>query len=54
MVHAETEGRALRALEERPIDGEHRWSARGTRAVSNILALNGEITSAPRPERFSE
>jgi hypothetical protein len=54
MVHAETEGRAPKALEEPPIDGEDRRSDRGTRAVFNILALNGEIAPAPRPERFSE
>src|SRR6266849_5067591 len=52
--HAEAEGRALRALEERPMGGRRRPSARGTRAVSKILALNGGIAPAPWPERSSE
>jgi hypothetical protein len=43
MVHAETEGRTLRALEEQPIHGGCNWNARGTRAVSNILALKEEL-----------
>ena len=38
--HAEAEGKALRALEERPMGGRRRPSARGTRAVSKILGLN--------------
>src|SRR5713101_6161478 len=52
--HAEAEGRALIALEERPMGGRRRPSARGTRAVSKILALNGGIAPAPWPERSSE
>jgi hypothetical protein len=46
MVHAEAEGRALGALEERPMDGRRLLSIRGTRAASKILALNGEIAPA--------
>ena len=54
MVHAEAEGRALGALEERPMAVKRRPRARGTRAVFKILAFNGEIAPAPRPERFGE
>jgi len=48
MVHAKAKGWALGALEERPLGGGRRPSARGTRAVSKILALNGGIVPAPR------
>ncbi len=54
MFHAETGGRAMRALEAQPIDSKHHLGARGTAAVSNILSLNREIAPALLPERFSE
>ena len=47
MVHAEAEGRTLGALEVRQMGGVRRPGARGTRAVSKILVLNGGIVSAP-------
>ena len=50
MGHAEAKGKALRALEERPMGGRCRPTARETRAVSKILALNGGIAPAPRLE----
>ena len=52
--HAEAKGKALRALEERPMGGRRRPTARETRAVSKILALNGGIAPAPRLECPSE
>src|SRR5580700_9616812 len=52
--HAEAKGKALRALEERPMGGRRGPTARETRAVSKILALNGGIAPAPRLEFPSE
>ena len=52
--HAQAKGKALRALEERPMGGRRRPTARETRAVSKILALNGGIAPAPRLECSSE
>jgi hypothetical protein len=52
--HAEAKGKALRAPEERPMGGRRRPTARETRAVSKILALNGGIAPAPRLECSSE
>ena len=52
--HAEAKGKALRALEERPMGGRCCPTARETRAVSKILALNGGIAPAPRLEFPSE
>jgi len=46
MVHAEAEGRTLGALEVRQIGCVRRPGARGTRALSKILVLNGGIVSA--------
>ena len=54
MGHAEAKGKALRALEERPMGARRRPTARETRAVSKILALNGGIAPAPRLECPSE
>src|ERR1700688_1569537 len=48
LVHGSAEGRAVGAMEERPMGGGRRPSARGTRAVSKILASNGGIAPTPR------